>query len=510
MRAAAPGVPAACTRSRSSAPVPPGSAPRAARRSCGPSVRTRAPPSYILLEGFTAHAKTIQRYQKGKHVMAEPGFLDLRSDMGFAAGSREKILARMGRRPAQAAGQCPLWRRGRARSAAARAPSRSRWRAARRSLPSTSCWPSASRAIRASSGAPGEDLERRAVPARRSQGISRRDHPRGRRRRFGDRKRAGAGRAERCLDPQSRQGIQPRQGRQSQCRASRDRRSALAPELLLRDQHQERQSRAPSACAAADGRAADAAGEKTVECDRIIARLGAIPPRKFVESIGIKFPNERADAIPELSRQYESNVPGVYIIGSLAGYPLIKQAMNQGYDVVEFINGNDIKPADHPLLEYQFHGLPFERDVDEMVERFQTLIPMFRQLNSLAFRELVIESDVIVAYPPGAEYDDAERKMARAAQAAGREGPAAAHDAGRSRRRGDLPAGRIRHLVLHDRRRRGDARERRRRRTIAHAARARRILRRDESAVGPAAAREGASPGPAASWSRRRAARCSS
>jgi Fe-S-cluster-containing hydrogenase component 2 len=154
-----------------------------------------------------------------------------------------------------------------------------------------------------------------------------------------------------------------------------------------------------------------ATGDKTAQCNRIIARLGAIPPRKFVESIGIKFPNERADAIPELSRHYESNVAGVYVIGSLAGYPLIKQAMNQGYDVVEFINGNDLKPADHPLLEYQFHGLPFERPVEEMVERFQTLIPMFRQMNGLQFRELIIESDVIVAYPEGAEHKDAQRKM---------------------------------------------------------------------------------------------------
>ena len=56
----------------------------------------RSTPSYILLEGFNAHAKTIQRYQKGKHVMAEPGFLDLRSDLGFGAGSREKILSAWG------------------------------------------------------------------------------------------------------------------------------------------------------------------------------------------------------------------------------------------------------------------------------------------------------------------------------------------------------------------------------------------------------------------------------
>lgn len=53
----------------------------------------RTAPSYVLLEGFNAHAKTIQRYQKGKHVMAEPGFLDLRSDLAFDAGSREQVLS---------------------------------------------------------------------------------------------------------------------------------------------------------------------------------------------------------------------------------------------------------------------------------------------------------------------------------------------------------------------------------------------------------------------------------
>src|SRR6185295_19746264 len=56
----------------------------------------RSTPSYVLLEGFNVHAKTIQRYQKGKHVMAEPGFLDLRSDLEFGAGSREKVLASWG------------------------------------------------------------------------------------------------------------------------------------------------------------------------------------------------------------------------------------------------------------------------------------------------------------------------------------------------------------------------------------------------------------------------------
>src|SRR3990167_2856908 len=49
-------------------------------------------PTHILLESFNLPAKTIQRYQKGKFVMAEPGFLNLRSDCEFGAGSREVIL----------------------------------------------------------------------------------------------------------------------------------------------------------------------------------------------------------------------------------------------------------------------------------------------------------------------------------------------------------------------------------------------------------------------------------
>jgi hypothetical protein len=54
---------------------------------------SRPAPTHILVEGSPALAKTIRRYQKGMHVMAEPGFLDLRSDFRFAAGSREEILA---------------------------------------------------------------------------------------------------------------------------------------------------------------------------------------------------------------------------------------------------------------------------------------------------------------------------------------------------------------------------------------------------------------------------------
>ncbi|MGZ8313394.1 MAG: NAD(P)-binding domain-containing protein, partial [Allosphingosinicella sp.] len=78
-------------------------------------------------------------------------------------------------------------------------------------------------------------------------------------------------------------------------------------------------------------------GETKIKCDRIIARMGSSPPRKFVEACGITFTSEDRDSYPQLSPQFETTVPGIYVIGALAGYPLIKHCMNQGYDVVEFI-----------------------------------------------------------------------------------------------------------------------------------------------------------------------------
>ena len=37
--------------------------------------------------------------------------------------------------------------------------------------------------------------------------------------------------------------------------------------------------------------------------------------------------------LPELSKEYESTVKGLYVVGDLADAPVIKIALNQGYDV---------------------------------------------------------------------------------------------------------------------------------------------------------------------------------
>jgi len=51
----------------------------------------------------------------------------------------------------------------------------------------------------------------------------------------------------------------------------------------------------------------------------VIARLGAIPPRKLVEGFGVRFPNADPAAVPQLSDTYESNVKGLYVVGALGG-----------------------------------------------------------------------------------------------------------------------------------------------------------------------------------------------
>ncbi|HYN45286.1 MAG TPA: NAD(P)-binding domain-containing protein, partial [Allosphingosinicella sp.] len=136
-------------------------------------------------------------------------------------------------------------------------------------------------------------------------------------------------------------------------------------------------------------------GEQKIKCDRIIARMGSSPPRKFVEECGIRFTSEDKDSYPTLSPEFETNVPGIYVIGALAGYPLIKHCMNQGYDVIEFINGNvELKPADEPILDKKFAGLPGARSVIEWLAFLRRRVTVLNELSMLQMREFMLDSEV--------------------------------------------------------------------------------------------------------------------
>jgi CRP-like cAMP-binding protein/Na+-translocating ferredoxin:NAD+ oxidoreductase RNF subunit RnfB len=137
-------------------------------------------------------------------------------------------------------------------------------------------------------------------------------------------------------------------------------------------------------------------GKAQILCDRVIARLGATAPRAFVESCGVKFPNMDPASVPAISPQYESNVPGLYIVGALGGYPLIKQAMNQGYEVVEYILGNKVEPADEPILREKFKAMPGFRDVASALARVQANVRLLAQITPLQLREFMLDSDVRV------------------------------------------------------------------------------------------------------------------
>ena len=351
--------------------------------------------SHLLLESRPHLANTIQRYQKGKHVMAEPGFLPLRSAVPFEAGSREDILA--------------VWQQY------------SRQLAVQVALEADVV------AIRGQRGAfvldtrQGRQIEAAHVVLAiglqgnpRKLGVHGEDSP------FVQYQLddpdeyqgeaimvvgAGDSAIENAL-ALARQNRVMLINRRDEFARAKEGNLALLNEAIERgrirvlynssmariDTLQDGDTRMLATLNTAEG-------EEQVPVDRIIARLGAVPPRNFVESCGIRFPSQAANAVPELSPHYESNVPGLYVIGALAGYPLIKQAMNQGYEVIEHILGRPIAPVDHDLLAERFAALPFGLDVDATLEKIQTSVPCFSPVNKLRFREIMLESTVHVPAP---------------------------------------------------------------------------------------------------------------
>lgn len=371
-------------------------------------------PTHILLEGFNTHSKTIYRYQKGKHVMAEPGFLALRSPMQFEAGKREQILdsweATLGELNVNIAFDSEVVKLG---------------------------GQEGSFEIGLQNGK--QILAEHVVLAIGFQGNPRRlgvdgdaesdfvmyqlDDPEEFKKETIVVVGAGDAAIENALGLLNNNTVyiinrkpefsRAKEGNLNNVLAAiNDKKKPFfcKYETTIAGVELPQSNGEPGAIILNTPE-----GEERLECHRIIARLGAIPPRKFVESCGIEFPNDKPDAIPDLDRHYQSNVPGLYIIGALGGYPLIKQAMNQGHDVIEFIRGNEIKPADYPLLQKQFRLLPYTMDAEDVLDLYQKRVPMFRRMNALSFRELIIESNILISLD-GVDYEETSRERDAALQ----------------------------------------------------------------------------------------------
>ncbi len=340
--------------------------------------------SYVLLEGSAAPANTIQRYQKGKHVMAEPAVVPLRSDLRFAAGTREAILN--------------SWQSG---------------------LDEFDVKIRYNTEVSAINGrnpdfeltlTDGETLQsKNVVLAIGLQGNPRKigvdgeddssvqytlDDPDEYNKETIAIVGAGDAAIENAVALARNNSVIIINRRDEFARAKEGNLTlitrAIEDGLISCFYNTGVASVEPSQAINLNTET----GETRVECDRVIARIGAIPPRRFVESTGIQFPSDDPTSLPELTGRYESNVPGLYVIGALGGYPLIKQAMNQGFEVVEFIKGNDILPADHGILEDKFQHLPYGKGVDETLTLIREKVPIFENVNGLVLRELVLASDL--------------------------------------------------------------------------------------------------------------------
>jgi CRP-like cAMP-binding protein/Fe-S-cluster-containing hydrogenase component 2/thioredoxin reductase len=135
-------------------------------------------------------------------------------------------------------------------------------------------------------------------------------------------------------------------------------------------------------------------GEVHLPADRVIGRMGAIPPRGFLNACKIKLPSSDPNAVPELSDSYECNVPGLYIIGALAGYTLIKQAVNQGHELARRLAGKPVPPADENLLQERFAAAFPNRSVREVLDWLRQRVPMLAGLTTLQLREAMLDGKI--------------------------------------------------------------------------------------------------------------------
>ncbi|MCB2052634.1 MAG: NAD(P)-binding domain-containing protein [Geminicoccaceae bacterium] len=337
---------------------------------------------HIVLERHDIYAQTIQRYQKGKYVMATPDNLPLRSDISFAAGSREEILGIWGEQ-AEAAGVNLRY----GANVQAIEGEKGNFRV---TLQGGDVVEAANLVLAIGDqgelrkvGVPGDDLPHVQYQL---------DDPEA----FENETIVVIGGGDSAIENavalarQNRVYIAYRRPEWARAKAG----NITAVEKANQGDNLDILfSTSPEKIETGKIVMRTPEGSREIACHRVIARLGGIPPRGFLERCGIRFPADKNARIPELSLTYETNVPGLYVIGAPAGAAVIKQCMNQGYEVIETISGNPVEPADEPVLAEKLAGLPGRPPVSEALELIRQQLPLFDELTTLQLREFLLDSE---------------------------------------------------------------------------------------------------------------------
>jgi CRP-like cAMP-binding protein/thioredoxin reductase/Fe-S-cluster-containing hydrogenase component 2 len=135
-------------------------------------------------------------------------------------------------------------------------------------------------------------------------------------------------------------------------------------------------------------------GVERLACHRVIVRIGSLPASASLQRLGIEFSDLEDGALPPISDWFESSLPGLYIVGALAGYPLIKQALNQGYEVIEHIRGQPLPPADEELLRSKLAVIEGIGSVAAGIEFLHRQQALLKSLNLVQLRNLLRDSEV--------------------------------------------------------------------------------------------------------------------
>jgi putative YpdA family bacillithiol system oxidoreductase len=335
--------------------------------------------NYILLEKADHLADTVFCYQKGKYVMAEPSVIPLRGQLWMQAGSREEILGRWEESTSSnklnIVLNSPVTAITKSNGSFRVATERDSYEAARVVVAM------GNQGNPRKLGAPGDDLPH-VLPRLVDPDM------------YSDQDIVVVGGGDSAVEialalaDKNRVTLAVRAQEFSRVKPSLER------QILERDRKKDLAIRFGATVEKVEPQAVTLkVGGATIRipAGAIFVKVGAFPPRAFLEKCGVRFLTAEPGSPPRVHSNYETDVPGLYLIGAVSGRgDLIKHAINQGYEVVEHICGREVDPADEELLKKTLDFLPGK--VSERIRALLPRAPLLATVKEEQIRELLLLS----------------------------------------------------------------------------------------------------------------------